>query len=368
MTGSGTFQKFPLERSRNGAAAPPPIYCGAVNPAQTSRPPTVHDVARAAGVSKSAVSLAVRNQKGLSEATRQHILSVAQELGYRSNVWARSLVQGRSGLVGVLLQDLGNSYHRDVTAGVEDAAAEQDLRLVIGHGRRDAAKLRTELDSLLALGVEGVVIVSSWLPPQALEEIARRVPLVVAGRLPELVSGVDSVANHDEIGARLAVEHLTELGHERIIHLTGSARPAAMHRQATFREVMREHVPGIEPRVEGPQRVDAAVRHVIFQLREEKAPPTAVFTQNDRVAADLVGACLDAGVSIPGQLSVVGYDNSSICRMLRPQLTSVDQPRQQMGRMALEMLSQRLAGRSEDLHERLSPQLVVRSSTGVPGT
>ncbi|WP_300344139.1 LacI family DNA-binding transcriptional regulator [Nesterenkonia sp.] len=346
--------------------APPPAASQTGRSRRSGRQPTIHDVAKAAGVSKSAVSLAIRNQRGVSEATREHILQVAQQLGYRSNVWARSLVQGRTGLVGILLQDLGNSYHRDVTAGVEDAAAELDLRLVIGHGRRDAARLQAELDSLLALGVEGVVIVSSWVPPQYLERVGRRVPLVVVGRLPGQVPGVDSVANRDELGARQAVEHLVELGHTRIAHLTGSARPAAMHRRAAFCEMMRSLLPGVDPQVEGPEQLEAAIRYLVFQVQQETSGPTAVFTQNDRVAADLVGACLDAGVRLPEQLSIVGYDNSSLCRMLRPQLTSVDQPRAQMGRMALDMLAERIGGRTEDRHVTVAPELVVRSSTAAP--
>lgn len=333
---------------------------------RAGRKPTIHDVAEVAGVSKSAVSLAIRNQRGVSEATREHILNIAQELGYRSNVWARSLVQGRTGLIGILLQDLGNSYHRDVTAGVEDAAVENDLRLVIGHGRRDAKRLHAELDSLLALGVEGVVIVSSWVPPQYLEKIGKRVPVVVVGRLPEPVSGIDTVANRDEIGARQAVEHLIELGHTRIAHLTGSARPAAMHRRGAFSELMRKLLPGVDPQVEGPKQLEAAIRYLVFQIQEEKGAPTAVFTQNDRVAADLVGASLDAGLRLPEQLSIVGYDNSSVCRMLRPQLTSVDQPRSRMGQMALEMLSERITGRTEDKHVTIAPNLVVRESTAPP--
>ncbi|WP_051130720.1 LacI family DNA-binding transcriptional regulator [Nesterenkonia alba] len=333
---------------------------------RSDRSPTIHDVAKAAGVSKSAVSLAIRNQKGVSEATREHILAVAQELGYRSNVWARSLVQGRTGLVGVLLQDLGNSYHRDVTAGVEDAAAEHDLRLVIGHGRRDQKRLQAELDSLLALGVEGVVIISAWVPPAYLDQVARRVPLVVVGRLPQHVPGLDSVANQDEIGARAAVEHLVELGHTRIAHLTGSTGPAAMQRRRAFRQMMRSLWPEVEPQVEGPDQLQAAIKYLVFQVRQEVAAPTAVFTQNDRIAAELVGACIDAGVRLPEQLSIVGYDNSSVCRMLRPQLTSVDQPRVKMGHMALNMLFERLGGRTEDKHLTVAPSLVVRGSTTSP--
>ena len=335
-------------------------------PRRRDRQPTIHDVAKAAGVSKSAVSLAIRTQRGVSTTTREHILAVAQQLGYRSNVWARSLVQGRTGLVGLLLQDLGNSYHRDVTAGVEDAAAERDLRLVIGHGRREALRLQAELDSLLALGVEGVVIVSSAVPNQYLERVARRVPLVVIGRLLGYVPGVDTVANQDEAGAQLAIRHVIELGHTRITHLTGSSRPAAMHRRAAFSEIMRGLLPGVEPQVEGPEQLDAAIKYLVFQIQQEKDAPTAVFTQNDRVATELVSACWDAGMRLPEQLSVVGYDNSSVCQVLRPQLTSVNQPRTRMGQMALEMLSERIGGRTEDKHVTIAPQLVIRESTTVP--
>ena len=337
--------------------------------APAPKAPTIHDVARAVGVSKSAVSLAIRGQTGLSETTRGRILAVAQELGYRSNVWARSLVRGRTGLVGVLLGDLGNSYHRDVTAGIEDTAAERDMRLVIGHGRRDPARLQQELDSLLALGVEGVVIVSSWVPPHHLEDVARRVPLTVVGRLPEEVPGVDTVANQDERGARLAVQHLVDLGHTRIAHFTGSSRTAALHRRRSFSEAVRTLLPVAgEPRVEGPQLVEQAMDLLIASLLRGQEAPTAVFTQNDRIAAELIGRCTDAGLELPGRLSVVGYDNSSVCRMLRPQLTSIDQPRLRMGSLALEMLHERITGRLDPHHVRVEPSLKVRRSTASPCT
>ncbi|WP_170922652.1 LacI family DNA-binding transcriptional regulator [Nesterenkonia sp. PF2B19] len=316
----------------------------AVDRRPSGRAPTIHDVARAAGVSKSSVSLAVRGQAGLSEATRSRILDAAQQLGYRSNVWARSLVQGRTGLIGVLLGDLGSSYHRDVTNGIEDAAAEQDIRLVIGHGRRDPERLRRELDSLLALGVEAVIVVSSWLPPQHLEAVAQRVPIVVVGRLPQEVPGVDTVANQDAAGARLAVEHLLSLGHRRILHLTGSSRTAAMHRRRAYSEVMRARVPEVGPQVEGPEHLDRAQAHLISQVLRGEGP-TAVFTQNDRIAAELMGRCLDAGIRLPDQLSVVGYDSSSLCSVLRPRLTSIDQPRLTMGSLALRMAVERIAGK-----------------------
>ncbi|NLE98162.1 MAG: LacI family transcriptional regulator, partial [Propionibacterium sp.] len=116
---------------------------------------TIVDVARVAGVSKSLVSLAIRDDPGVSEETRARILRVAEDLGYRSNLWARSLVQGSTGLVGVLLTDLSNDYHTDVVIGLEDAATERGLGVLIGHGRRDAERLTAQLDRFVQLGVDG---------------------------------------------------------------------------------------------------------------------------------------------------------------------------------------------------------------------
>lgn len=319
-------------------------------------------MARAAGVSKSLVSLAIRGDAGVGSATREHILSVAHEIGYRSNLWARSLVRGRSQLVGVLLNDLHNTYHTDIVHGIEDAAAEQGLGVIISHGRREATVLAQRLEDVLALGVDGIVVISALLDPQLLRDAARRKPTVVVGRPPALPDTVGGVANHDERGARLAVEHLTSLGHRRIAHLTHSNRAAATARKQSYLDLMTAlgYAEGIQV-LDSEAGGETELLDSILVRRADA--PTAVFASNDRRAASILGGALDAGLRVPEDLSIVGYDNTDLAASVRPGLTSVDQPRLAMGRLAMDILTEMLGG-ADARHEVVEPTLVVRGSTG----
>lgn len=329
----------------------------------TSRP-TIIDVAERAGVSKSLVSLALRGERGVSAASREMILRVADEMGYRSNVWARNLARGGEDLVGVLLTDLGNSYHTDVAVGLEQAAQEQGVSVLVAHGMRSTPRLVAQLERQLALGVGAVVVVSSWLPPELLESAARRVPVVVVGRLQERVPGVDTINNDDAAGARLAVEHLLGLGHERIAHLAASNRPAALERRRSYAAVLRAHGLGEWVSVTGPEETAAGIAALVRGVRRgDGTGPSAVFASHDPGALRVVDAALEVGLAVPSDLAVVGYDNSTLARIVRPRLSSVDQPRAAMGRLALELLQERLGGRSQERHEVLAPRLIVRGST-----
>ncbi|MDO5495928.1 MAG: LacI family DNA-binding transcriptional regulator [bacterium] len=302
-------------------------------------------MARAAGVSKSLVSLAIRDGAGVSPQTRERILEVADRLGYRSNQWAQSLVRGRSHLVGVLLTDLRNPYHTDVVVGVEDAAAEQEMEVLISHGRRDPALLAERVRSLLRLGVDGLVVVSAHTPPEALAEAVRTTPVVVIGRPASVPDGISQLCNDDAAGARLAVEHLVGLGHESIVYLQNSRSVAARARGEAYEVVMRER--GLAPRVIGDV--------------EELGAASAVFASNDRGAVAMLGALHDSGLRVPEDVAVVGYDDTDLATIVRPQLTSVAQPRGEMGRRAMEILASDVVVR-----EMLQPELVVREST-TPG-
>lgn len=278
-------------------------------------------------------------------------------MGYRSNALARSLVQGRTSLFGVVLTDLANPYHTEVVAGIEQAADASGFGVLLAHGRRDRDRLAHQLDTMLQLNVDGVVVVSSWVAPDTLRSAARRCPLVMVGRGEAPVPGVDTVANDDTAGAVEAVEHLASLGHRRISHLAGSARPAARARRDAYVATMqRLGLPASV--VEPPLGTGAASLR-----RVRRCGASAVFTSNDVLALGLIDSCWDAGVDVPGALSVVGYDNTTLAAALRPRLTTVDQPRQRMGTLAVRLLSERLGGRTQDQHEVLMPHLVIREST-----
>lgn len=317
-----------------------------------ARAATIVDIARQAGVSKSLVSLAIRNDPGVSSKTRERILQVADDLGYRSNTWARSLVRGRTQLIGILLTDLRNAYHTDVVTGVEDEAARLGLQALISHGRREPRVLAQRLEAMVELGMEGIVVVSAHVPPGALSDAARHSPVVVVGRPPELPAGISQVHNDDEAGARLAVEHLLGQGHERIAYLQASTSPAALARRDAYRAVLEEH--GLGPRVVSHEQ--------LCDVLTTPDRPTAVLASNDRGAATVLGVAHDLGLRVPDDVAVVGYDDTELARLLRPELTSIAQPRTDMGRRALELLRG-----GEVTHEVHQPWLVPRASSATAG-
>ncbi|WP_200810925.1 LacI family DNA-binding transcriptional regulator [Demequina sp. NBRC 110057] len=323
--------------------------------------PTIVDVARAAGVSKSLVSLAIRGDAGVSEATRTRILAVADDLGYRSNVLARGLARGRTQVIGVLVSDLSNPYHADVVAGIESRADAAGLGTVIGHGQSDARILAARLDQMLDLGVDGVIVVSAMLDAAALDAAAARRPVVMVGRPFEQPRHVSVVRNHDERGASLALDHLHGLGHRRIVHLASSRRAAASARRHAYGEAMtRADLPSTT------LWVDEGGVAALLAAAGTPAGPTACFAGNDRTAATLLHDALDAELAVPTELSIVGYDDAQIARQVRPGLTTVAQPREAIGREAARLLLARIDGDSDTVEVTLEPSLAVRGTTAAP--
>ncbi|HJE51267.1 MAG TPA: LacI family transcriptional regulator [Tessaracoccus flavescens] len=309
----------------------------------SSGAPTIIDVARAAGVSKSLVSLAIRDDPGVSAATRQRILEVADRIGYRSNRWARALVRGRTNLIGVLLNELDNPHNTELVEALEDAAGEQGLSVVLSHGRRSPDQLAARLEEMMCLGLDGFVVVSAHVPVQMVAEAGLQAPTVVVGNPYELPEHVSQVRTDDETGARQAVEHLIERGHRRIGFFQATQSRTSCVRAEAYSALMREH--GLSPVVS---------RH----LQGCCADVTAVFASNDRAAARLLGAASDEGRRVPDDLAVVGYDDTDLAVLLRPQLTTVAQPRAEMGRTAMRIV---LGGGVERVV--LDPELVVRNSS-----
>lgn len=304
--------------------------------------------------------MALNDRPGVAHGTRATILAAARRLGYRRSGTGR----GR-GLIGVLPTDLGNPYHTDVISGLETHADRLGLGVVIAHGRRDGAHLRHQLRRLLDLGVDGVIAVTTWLDPEVLEQAAHTVPVVVIGRMQDTVPGTDSVRNNDEAGAALAVRHLLDLGHRRLAHLTLSTRPGPASRRAGFLVEARRQGLRAQTQVIGPEAADEGLDLLLRSLRRgDPEAPTAVFAANDMAAVQALHRAADQCVHVPEQLSVVGYDSSKVALTVRPHLTSVNQPRAEMGRLAVQMIRERMEGRSSDSVSVVEPVLRVRDSTG----
>ncbi|MGH8875295.1 MAG: LacI family DNA-binding transcriptional regulator, partial [Acidimicrobiia bacterium] len=272
--------------------------------------PTIHDVAARAGVSKSLVSLVMRASPGVSEQKRELVLRAAEDLGYRPNAVARSLVRRRSDVIGVMLSDLHNPFFTEVVDGIEQAALAADYRALFNSGNRLPAGESVAIDTLLQLRVDGLILASPVLPMRQIEEAAAAVPVVLVARA-SASPAVDSVTNDERAGAGLAVDHLVELGHRRIAHIDGGRGAGARGRRGGYEAAMRRH--GLERQVRvaaGAYTEEGGARGVAGLLRGGE-PPTALFAANDLAAVGTLHALEDRGLRVPGDVSLVGYDNTS---------------------------------------------------------
>ena len=321
-------------------------------------------VAEHAGVSRALVSLVINESPNVSDQKRQAVLRAAQELGYRPNLYARNLAQRRSQTIGVLVNDLHNPFFCEVIDGVEAAAEHLDLRVLILNGGRDPGREQRAVETHLQFQVEALVLIGPRLSDEQLIDAASHAPCVVvaAGRNHP---GVDSVTVDDRTGARLAVEHLCGLGHHDIVHVDGGPNISAATRRDAYLAAM--DAVGLKPRILAGGDDEADGDGLISSLIETDKMPTAIFAFNDLLAAGLLDQIDDAGLSVPGDVSLVGYDNTFIAAIRHLSLTTINQPRRAMGRLAVQTVLERIEdGRTEPVHHQLQPSLIRRTTTAKP--
>ncbi|TNY38323.1 LacI family transcriptional regulator [Thermomonospora catenispora] len=321
----------------------------------------MRNVAERAGVSKSLVSLVMRGSPHVSERRRQAVLKAARELGYRPNAVARSLVEGRTRLIGAIVADLHNPFFAEFLDGLQESLHGEGLRMLVGSGRWDPLFEAEAVEAFLEMRVDGLVLLS--VVPDSLQEAAANVPVVVVGERD--VDGVDIVVDDDELGASLAVDHLVRLGHRRIAHIEGAPSTTARYRRSGYENAMRKHDLAEQITVEPGDFTEEGGYRAARTLLSRPDRPTAIFAPNDLVATGVLSAADELGLKVPEDVSVVGYDNTHLAAIRHISLTSVDQPRRDMGRIAAEMLRARIEDPSRPPRQNLVvPHLVVRSTTG----
>lgn len=323
------------------------------------RPVTQEDVARAVGVSRTLVSFAFRGAPGVSAEMRQTILETARQLGYRHNAAAADLASKRASAIGVFLLDLRNEVYEDIFQGVREAVGEARNRLILGVSHSAGIDMGP-VDSLIEARV-GIIIAATLLDTDArVRELAAVVPVVNVTRR---VAGVDSVYSDDWAGAQAATEHLLGLGHARIAHVTGPPYEGHEERRRSF--VAATHNAGLAPQVViADDYTQQAAEQAAAVLLKSADRPTAVFAHNDEMALGVREAAYAAGLSIPQDLSLVGYDNSRIAQLHGIDLTSVDLRALELGRAAGLAALERLASPEAPAVDRCSePRLIVRKST-----
>jgi DNA-binding LacI/PurR family transcriptional regulator len=321
----------------------------------------LEDVAARAGVSRALVSIVVRGVPGASEMTRQRVLEIADELGYRPDSHARLLAGRRSRLLGVTLA-LNHPFHADLAEGLYAAAEQEGYEVVLSAVTRNRNSRRA-IDTLLDYRCAAAVLIGPLVREPSLSALAERLPVVVLGQRSRS-QAVDVIRTADEAGMRLAVDHLVALGHRDIVHVDGARGPGSAARRAGYRAALRRH--GLVPRVVagGSTEEDgAAAARALYA-----APPTAVLTYNDRCAVGLLDVFVRSGIAVPDDVSVVGYDDSQVARLPYLRLTTVSQDASRLAAWAVRRAVARLD--HEPIAERevvLTPHLVVRGTTAPPG-
>ncbi|MGN9846404.1 LacI family DNA-binding transcriptional regulator [Nonomuraea sp. H19] len=334
--------------------------------------PTLADVAARADVSTALVSIVMRGAKGASPGTRERVLQAAREIGYRPDARARLLRSNRSRLLGVQF-GLQHPFHADLVEGIYAAAEPAGYQVALS-AVTAARNERHAVETLLADRCEALILLGPQVPAAQLAELAAQLPVVsVARRLRGTAAEVDVVRTADDEGARQAVDHLVALGHRDIAHIDGGRAPGAAERRRGYRTAMSRHglfgqvrlLPGGLTEEDGA----AAAR----ALLDGSPRPTAVLAFNDRCATGVLDTFLRAGLAVPGEISVVGFDNSRLARLAHIDLTTVGQDIPGLARLAVERAIARLEGEPVAVKEIvIAPRLIVRGTTaaapGVPAS
>ena len=326
--------------------------------------PTIREVSRRAGVSPSTVSRVLNGTVPVSEATRQRVLDAIDELDYRPNAFARSLATNRSGGVGVTVNDLGSPYYGAMIQGIETEVEAAGMHLVVASGHADAARERRSVQHLIDRRPEVLVVHLESMPDREIFELMNGpVPVVLIGRfLPDAEDRCVWLDN--ELGGELATRHLIEQGHTRIAHISGPLSfPDSRARLHGYRTALeRAGLPFDERYVVEADYLEQGGAQGVGRLLSRDVPFTALFSGNDQMAAGSILALRESGFSIPGDVSVMGFDDVLLGRYLTPTLTTVRQPLAEMGQAAARIALDVLTDTKREVIRRFEPTLVVRES------
>jgi len=326
------------------------------------RPPTIIEVAQAAGVSKATVSRVLRNQGPVSAQARDAVLRAVDDVGYTRNFVARSLKERVASVIGVVVADLANHYYVDIIHGIHQAADEAGQQVLIVSGHEVVGGEEAAIRTLLQFRVSGIILASTNLPMATIAQLTKGLPVAIEGR-SDTLRRFDLVSSDDRVGCRLIIDHLAELGHRRIAVLENDS-PSGRDRMNAFTAALKARGLATGARhATCPSTSDGGHEAVTGLLRRGKAP-TAIACADDMMAIGAMSALQEAGLAIPGDVSVTGFDDIDLASLRQFDLTTVRQERWEIGRRCLQLVRQRAQDSAiKPTRSILEPGLVVRGST-----
>ena len=328
---------------------------------------TLAEIARLADVSVSTVSRALSNHNyPLKEKTRQEILRLAEQMGYKPNLVARSLQNNRTHLVGVIVDRMQSPFSAATVQGIQDGLRNAGYSISIAYSNRDQALVIEAINSFYSRQVDGIVILNSWLhtyndPILSMQDR----PFVFVNRVFSNCMQ-NCVGPGDRYGAQLATQHLFDLGHRRIGYINGVEEwIEAQDRLAGYRDILvKNGLPVDEALIKhGDWGVESGY-HATQDLLALNERPTAIFAANDIMALGAIYAIQEAGLRTPGDIALVGYDDRDFAAWIRPALTTVQMPSFEMGQAAARLLLQQIAQEEPEDATQIPGKLIVRESCG----
>lgn len=330
---------------------------------------SIREVAELAGVSLGTVSNVLNRPEIVAPATRERVQAVIEQLGFVRNATAQQLRAGHSRHLGLIVLDVTNPFFTEVARGVEDAANEAGYVVILCNSDVSPSKEKRYLRMLQEQRTAGVLITSVHNDVTYLQELQQQGIAFVLLDQADQANSLCSVAIDDTQGGELATRHLLELGHRRIAFVSGplSIRQCAERYQGMLRaikaarldprQVLTEIIVPAQNAVAGEAAVDTLLAH--------SPRPTAAFCANDLLALGVMRGLTQRGIAIPEEIALVGYDDVEFASMLSPALTSIRQPKYQLGRTATELLLREISQEQDHQHRQITyqPELIVRAST-----
>lgn len=323
---------------------------------------TINDIAQKANVSISTVSRVLNDGSSVKKAKREAVLKAVAELNYQPNVFARGLAGGLSKTVGVITQDISNPFYDAILRGVRQGLSNSGYSPVFADGRWQADKEQKAIQMLLGRRVDGLMILGGCSPEETLSDVGKQLPLIVIGR--DLPSLADRCVRLDDFqGAYMATQHLIDLGHQHIAHITGIlSHQDAIERCKGYEQALVDAGIGPDPKliVEGDflEQSGMLAAEMLFTRRRTFS---AIFAANDQMACGARLALYRRGIRVPDDISLVGFDDQRSSAYMIPPLTTIRQPAVEIGETAAQAILQLLKGKSVTVPE-FPADLISRES------
>lgn len=331
--------------------------------------PTIKDVARLAGVSVATVSRVLNNKGYVNTDTKQKVDEAIAKLQYRPNVVARGLAGKKTGTIALILPDISNPFFPEMARGVEDVASDLGYTVILCNSDDQGDKEKSYIEILKQKFIDGLIFASHTLQPDDIKHISNNgIAMVVLDRAPA-ADGYCLVRSRNQEGAKLAVQHLLDIGCQKIAHIYGPRETITAQERLMGYEEMVKDLPWYSPSlmVPGNFSIDGGAL-AVEQLLERHPDVDGIFAANDLMAVGALKRLMKLGIRVPDQMALCGFDGINLTEIIEPELSTIAQPIYDMGATAARLLINKIEGKTlDDQVVEMDVQLLTRQSTNRKG-